>query len=73
MQGSEFSKIWLVYVNVEALTLVDVASSIDSHVDQCLLLDLPNSSELNILRSCQKDKSTSSARKGKCKGDQSYL
>lgn len=45
MQGSKLSKVWLIHVDVKALTLVYVASTINGHINQYPLLDLPNSPE----------------------------
>lgn len=43
MQGCKLSKIWLVHMDVETLTLVNITSTINSHINQSPLLDFPNS------------------------------
>lgn len=45
VQGSKFPEIGLVHVYIQTLTLVDVASTVNSHIHQCLLLDFPYSSD----------------------------
>ncbi len=43
MKGCEFSKVGLVHVDVKTLALVNVSSSISSHVNKWPLLDFPHS------------------------------
>lgn len=43
VQGGQLPKVWLIHVNIEALALIDVATTISSHVNNSFLLDLPNS------------------------------
>lgn len=47
MKGSEFSKIGLIHMDIETLTLIYVATAVYSHIDQGPLLDLPNSPEVS--------------------------
>lgn len=47
MKGSELSKVGLIHMDVEALTLIYVATTVYSHVNQGPLLDLPDSPEVS--------------------------
>lgn len=43
VQGSEFAEIGLIHVDIQALTLIYVTPTVNSHVNQRPLLDLPHS------------------------------
>lgn len=44
MQRSQLPKVWLFHVNIKTLALINVASTINSHVNKRFLLYLPNRS-----------------------------
>jgi hypothetical protein len=43
VQGSYLPKVWLIHVDIKALALIDIATTINGHVNNSFLLDLPNS------------------------------
>ena len=47
VQVSDFEAARFIHVNVKALTLIYIASTTSSHLDQCSFFNFPRSSELN--------------------------
>lgn len=45
VQRSKFSEVGLVHMYIQALALIDVAPTINRHINQGPLFDLPNSSD----------------------------